>query len=453
MKSKKRYSLQYSAYLIHSFIGLKLYFILTLVVVTGTFATFAQELDWLLYKQIQVTPQEPAQRVNVGTLIDHFNSTYPHANSYYLKTHINQPWKASQISFDRKNGSWANAWYNPYTGNFQGETGYFTPGQFLAGLHSTLFIPEIGRPVVNFLGLILLISVVSGLCALPKFWRHFLIKPRKQHIRVFLLDLHKLAGLWSLWISLIMALTSCYWFYLNPLVSDFSAPNPIQIKQEAPSLNLHIGDTLIPIPHENLISEVLDRYPEILITIIETPQNPHEPLRIISSSKHWLVSDWNNNQIYQNPFTTEIIASNTVDDQSVGQRIISALEPLHYGTWSSGASGYLVKTCYFLGGMMLSFIAISGTLIQYQRCSGKLKKLSKRKQQDRSSSKFWQTINKGAPLLKPIHIPLIIIIIWGCLVEIDLASGKSNADARFSENVPSFTHQNSGKHLHESSTK
>ncbi|MEM9605026.1 MAG: PepSY-associated TM helix domain-containing protein, partial [Pseudomonadota bacterium] len=64
----KRLTARKVSWLIHSFVGLKLTVVMTIVFLTGTLAVFYEEIDWLIYDEIRVTPI--GEKLNPGEVYD-----------------------------------------------------------------------------------------------------------------------------------------------------------------------------------------------------------------------------------------------------------------------------------------------------------------------------------------------------------------------------------------------
>jgi len=73
-------------------------------------------------------------------------------------------------------------------------------------------------------------------------------------------------------------------------------------------------------------------------------------------------------RVWVNPWTGEIMGQYLVGDWSGIKRVDEAMHPLHYGTVAKGGwPDFAVKTVWFLGGAVLSFLAVSGILIHVKR--------------------------------------------------------------------------------------
>ena len=97
------------------------------------------------------------------------------------------------------------------------------------------------------MGFSLLISLIAGFVVYKKFWRGFFRWPRfKRETRIWVGDLHRLAGLWTSWFVALIALTSVFYFIeeLGGRAPPFPSPTLVVIERESarpPSFN---GDSL-----------------------------------------------------------------------------------------------------------------------------------------------------------------------------------------------------------------
>lgn len=433
----KPLSIQYTAYLIHSFVGLKLCLLFTVVAFSGALAVLSQEIDWLLYSQVRVEPL--ADRLDAGLLFDKLQAAYPHFGLSSFQSMLYHPNLASFAMFNDEQGGFRYAWIDPYTGNVQGDTAVLTVGRFIGFLHSTLYLPVIGRSLVNIFGVLTLISLVTGLYAYPKFWRYFLRLPRTASRRVFWSDLHKIIALWSLWFVLIIAVTGSWWFYKKPLVSHFDAPNPVPTFSAKPLLTYADIDS----KNENILSaygvtqSIKKEYPQARILAINPPEHNAEPYEVLLDSGAWLTSVGRQNKVYVNPLNGQIIGQSLVSDFTLSQRIDSAMAPLHIGTWAEGSRADLwVKIIWFLFGIGLTALAVTGLLIHLKR-TARTSKILYTKLWRRRLVLCWRIIRPwGRPFgpFKYINILLIVGVGAGCGIALTLSSqGTKGAGVLYAE--------------------
>lgn len=375
-KRRKKLSAQYIAWWIHSLFGLKLTLALSLVLFTGAIAVLAEEIDWLVYPEMRVERQPGQVHLSPGQLADQVKLSHPELSIYYVQIYPDRPYLAAQIDFDRPDGSWGKLWINPYTGAINGELDYLTPGRFFADLHGDLFLGRPGRILVNFTGILVLMALITGLIAYPKFWRYFLFKPRTGNLRVFLGDLHKLVGLWSLWIVLCIGLSGSWWFYHFPLAFYMDMPELVEPRKSKPLLDYdQIPEQANFMSITELVESTEKTFPGMQINIARPPEHNSDVYTLIGTADEWLLTAWRGNKVFVSPYTGEVIDTDMAADRTIGQRFDGAMGPLHYGNWGTG-SGYLpVRFAWFLGGLAMTFLSISGMLIYYKRARKATKKL------------------------------------------------------------------------------
>lgn len=366
------------SYLIHSFVGLKLTLLLSIVFLTGTLAVFAEEIDWLIYSAKRVTPQ--AEMLNPGEAFDRAKEQVTEGGLSGYSMPLGATRTAGTASLTLQDGGFRNVYIDPYTGEVTGSSNILTVGTFLSFMHATLFLPVIGRAFVNFFGILCVISLVTGIICYPKFWRHFFRMPRfNQQARVWLADMHRLLAIWSMWFLLIMGVTGTWWFYQNPLVFFNMAPQflPEQVIPPAPSHEelAALGKKPQALSATEIVAKVQAHDPDLEITILTPPEHNGMAYSVWGTHRDLLAG--NHSSIYYvQPFTGEILGDRLARDMPLLQRVDRAMRPLHYGTWgNSGSLDLIAKTIWFIFGGALTFLAISGLIMYYKRTHTAVSKL------------------------------------------------------------------------------
>ncbi|WP_422368570.1 PepSY-associated TM helix domain-containing protein [Pelagibius sp.] len=359
------------AFLVHSATGLWLTILLAVVMVSGTITVLFAEIDWLIYPEMRVAPAE--SRVNPGALYDSVLAAYPDYGVNSVNTAALRERTAASALVAVPGGGFRSIWVDPYSGAVTGETAVFTVGRFVNTLHTTLFLPVVGRYVVNVFGILMLISIFTGLITYKKFWRGFLRRPRfHRGARTWLGDLHRLTALWSAWFLLVIGLTGAWWFYQNPLVEPGGAPEIVEDWPDPPTLSTAELDALgpeTPTPRSGaeIVAAVQAAYPDMTVTLLIPPANAAQPFTARGDRGEVLLNG-GPNTVYVNPYTAEIMGARLSEDWTAMQRIDAAMHPLHYGSWAKrGAADLAVKLVWFLGGAVASFLAVSGPIIYLKR--------------------------------------------------------------------------------------
>lgn len=427
--AKRKVNTRKISYLIHSFVGLKLTLLLSVVLLTGTLAVFAQEINWLLYSEVRVTPQ--GEKMNPGDVFDKLKAAMPNVGFDSYGTAEGRLRTAGSAMMTEPGGGIKNVYVDPYTGEVNGMTNVLTVGSFLSFLHVSLFLPLIGRDVVNFFGVICLIGLITGIINYPKFWRYFLRKPRwHKDTRVWLGDLHRLTAIWSLWFVLIMGVTGTWWFYHSPLVRYDVAPQIVPSAGIEPGLTNEDLATLgqgIPerLSSRAIVEAVLAHAPDFEIHSLNPPQHSGMAYAVRGTHRD-VLTNRHDSTYYLNPFTAEIIGSRLAGDMGAMQRIDRAMDPLHYGTWAFSRTGDLiVKTIWFLFGLGMTGLAISGLIIYYKRTKSATQKLLPPPGERRNWMKAWQVLRPwGGPMsgFKYINLAFVGLIIFGFTMVLSLTS-------------------------------
>ena len=322
-----------------------------------------------------------------------------------------------------------------------GGVAFPTVGLFVNLMHTTLFLPVIGRYFVNFFGVMMLISIVTGLITYKKFWRRFLRRPRfEREARTWLGDLHRLAALWSVWFLLIIGITGTWWFYMNPLVEPGGAPEIVDERPEPPTLSAEELDALgpetpVPLSGVEIVAAVQAAYPDLTITNLRPPANAAQPFTVRGDRGEVLVNG-GANTVYVNPYTAEIMGARLSEDWTTIQRIDAAMHPLHYGTWAKrGTADLAVKLVWFLGGAVASFLAISGLIIYLKRSKRAATALLAGTRLAAALRRIWHWLKPwGGPMgaLKYVNVLGLAGIVSGAILVLTLgAEGVGDKGKRF----------------------
>ena len=118
--------------------------------------------------------------------------------------------------------------------------------------------------------------------------------------------------------------------------------------------------------------------PNLKIGRIRFPTREKQPVYIEGQEDNLLVRDRANYLVFD-PFDGTLLSQRFGEDLSVHVRISEAADPLHFGTWG----GYPSKVMYFIFGVALTSISITGAYIYAMRVSARLKSKSE------SNASYW----------------------------------------------------------------
>lgn len=334
-------------WIVHSWVGLKLSLFMVWILLTGTFAVFAVEMDWLARPALRVQPQD-APQVSWGTLASAAMAAAPTGNitTVYSPPHA---WFAAEaialVGDERK-----RIYINPYDGHVQGVAPWMSFQRFFREMHRHLLLPaKYGIPIVSSLSILLLLSIITGLVTYKKFWRGFFRWPQGGNARRLTGDLHRFGGLWSLWFTVIITLTG-FWY----LVETLGGRAPV-----SPLPRLEVGTVahLDAARIDELVAIGQRAYPNLRIRELRLPEKD-QPLGMFGQADAVLVRD-RVNGVWIDPANGRVLGVEKGETLSVHQRISEMADPLHFGTWG----GMTTKVIWFLFGLVMTGLAITGIVI------------------------------------------------------------------------------------------
>jgi uncharacterized iron-regulated membrane protein len=346
------------AYRLHHLFGLKLSLFMAFVCATGTLATVSHEIEWLLFPEVRASV--PADAEPWGQMWEAAKARHPDG------------WVRGISSYDRSDSSYfarvasvaladgreVNLLLDPSTATVTGEQAGTSFHAFMRALHYTLFAPgDWSFYLVTGLGFVLLGSLVTGLLVYKRFWRGLLRRPRTgRGVRTLLGDLHRLAGLWALPFSLLIALTSI-WYFAERAGVDWESSPPAN----ASLLRSQPGAAEV----DRWVATAREAMPGLKITGIFLPWSDGDPVVVQGEWQAWLVRE-RTNAAFLDPVTGRLLGLRAAHKLGAGERLVHTADPLHFGNFA-GLAG---KLLWMLFGLMLTGLAVSGALINGQRLTG-----------------------------------------------------------------------------------
>lgn len=333
---------------VHQWVGLKLAIFVSFVFFTGTLAVMSNEIDWLLQPSLRVAPAtvqgEPRwERIAASA------AEWPEIETVeYLGAPVASAFAASAVVL-REDGTRAILHIHPTTGEVQGEASWVGAQRTLRNMHRHLNLPvEYGVPIVGSLGFLLLVSFATSLVVYKRWWRGFFKPVRWRDARTAWGDVHRLAGVWSLWFVLLIAVTGV-WYFVE------------ELGLEAPPMREAISPAMSELAQADFAANLAAArraMPGLRIERILLPHEPGEPIEFQGQLTAWLVRE-RANAVLTDPATAEVLLARTGAELTAHQRISEMADPLHFGTFA----GYWTKVPWFLFGLMLTGLSVSGIAI------------------------------------------------------------------------------------------
>jgi uncharacterized iron-regulated membrane protein len=340
---------------VHQWVGLKLAIFMSFVCFTGTLAVVSNEIDWLLQPTLRVSPStvgdEPQWEKVAAAAAE-----WPGGKVTILAAPVASAFAAT-AAIERPDGTLRVLHIHPSTGKVQGEVSWVGAQRVLRNMHRHLNLPvKYGVPIVCTMALLLLVSVVTSLVVYKRWWRGFFKPIRWRDARTAWGDLHRLAGVWSLWFALLIALTGI-WYLVEELGLDAPA------MREADAELVSAADPAQADFAANLAAAQL-ALPGLRIERILMPQGPGDLFEFEGQLDAMLVRE-RSNSVSTDPTTARVLLARRGEELNVHQRISEMADPLHFGSFG----GYWTKVPWFLFGLAMTGLSISGVAIYGLRVS------------------------------------------------------------------------------------
>lgn len=351
---------------LHQWAGLQMSLFLAFVFITGTLAVFSYEMDWMARPAMWVAPTPVEERVSWGEVGEAAAAHAPDAVvlNVYGPLH---PASAFDVVMSGPDGPF-HVYVHPRTGEVTG-TGPW-PGfqRFLRNAHRHLMLPvQWGLSLVSLTAVFLAVSLVTSFWVYKKWWRGFFRLPQGRTARAFIGDLHRFGGLWSIWFVVLMVVTSL-WYFVEQWGGAAPPPNPARPPEAAQSHALAEPQAAVPAatPGEAVdraIARLLAEQPDYRVQQVYWPRAEDGLFQIQGASDRAILVRPRANVVWADPLTGSIEGAVDPAALSLHTRISEAADPLHFGTFG----GYWTKTIWFVFGVILSALAVTGVVIYVLR--------------------------------------------------------------------------------------
>jgi len=351
---------------IHSFTGVMTGLMLFVICWSGTWAVISYELDWLADPASRVQPQ--GERAGWGEIESAALTAVPGSSLDYVMAP--QYDCASMQVWLSQGDEQIVIRINPYTAEVIGRSSAYDIGRFFRGFHTKLFIPNMGGHavgiyVVGLFAIFLLISLIAALMFYRRWWREFLRWPQGLG-RAFWSELHKSAGLWSVWFLLIIGVTGG-WYFFEMVQSKFGGSlnyvgdPPTGVKQPRKPDS---DESLPRLPLSELIAHARNSWPELEIRTIGWGwySGDRDVLYLEGETGCPLVRD-RANQMHLDGRTGEVLWQNSARDLPPYWVWSNMAVPLHFGYFG----GLWSKVIWFAFGLALCGLILTGTYLHARR--------------------------------------------------------------------------------------
>ncbi|WP_449433735.1 PepSY-associated TM helix domain-containing protein [Pseudomonas putida] len=355
-------------FLVHSWLALPIWCFVLIVCFTGMLAVVSQEIVWLANADVRASkPDDNAQRLSFQQVLDALHKAEPQMVVRSLRQPDGSHF-ALNASVTFPDGTRPTLYVNPYTGAIQGKSPDFNFEAFTRALHGWWLVPftsgySWGWYLVSILGLPMLASLVTGLVVYKKFWKGFFKPLRTGHgSRIFWGDLHRLAGVWSIWFIAVISITGT-WFLIQAILFD----NQITISTEpvVPVIAREdVPQTADGSPAPRIDLDAAARIaglaiPGLEISYVTLPATAYS--HVDMGGRGWYPLMYQSAAV--NPYTSKVDSQFLLSDRSALEFVTESMRPLHTGDFG----GLAIKLIWFFFGLVLTLMVFSGLLIWTKR--------------------------------------------------------------------------------------
>ena len=272
---------------------------------------------------------------------------------------------------------------NPYTAKVIGtrlahRAGTLAEGifiNFIFRLHYLLLLEDSGLVVVGILGVLLIISVLTGLIVwwplTGRFRQALSVKRNAGKVRLNF-DLHKTSGFYSALVLLAVLLSGVYmnlpdhFKAVVGLFSPLTEPGKLQSRRQPGQLSITAAKALA-------IAE--QAYPEGRVKSIGFPKLEHETYRINKSVPDEISRFIDSRVIAVDRYSGEILNVYDAETGSGGDVFLQWQWPLHSGK----AFGWSGRILVFISGVLCVLLYVTGVIRWLQKRNAKTVKREKRR--------------------------------------------------------------------------
>ncbi|XPF94156.1 PepSY-associated TM helix domain-containing protein [Colwellia sp. RE-S-Sl-9] len=355
---------------LHGWFSLPIWVIFCFVCLTGTISVISHELTWLTNPDARASNPQQLSQKSSHELASIVQDAYPSAKVSLVLAF--EPYLVNAVIFTDSDKPYAIAYVNQYTGKIQEINQSITFINFMRSLHGWLLFPwdhnySIGYYLVCAMAIVMLGALITGLVIYKNFWRAF-TQPKiriKQGKKTLLADLHRMAGVWSIWFLMLMSLTGL-WYLVQAVIwhadIDIEPHSPIVAIEKIPLNTSPVKSTTQgPTPPFSLQDALViaqQKFPDFKESYIMLPEHNRDTYKLYGAGD-FIFHDEYSYGVVVDPWTGKVIDERSPEKMTSLQTLSHIANPLHYGT----IGGLWTKAIWFIFGVLLTGMSITGFLM------------------------------------------------------------------------------------------
>jgi len=344
----------------HSYSALIAILPLLLISITGSILVFKVELDTILMpEKMIIESTSPTTRVSLDNLMAQIKSSYPNHEIGSWEIFTDHLRTDTAYLIEHNTNQWSKLYLNQYTGEILsipvGLSDNLT--DWLLDLHYKLLLEANGIFLGAIVSCLLLFLGISGMVLYRKFWLYFFTLRLKAATRIIFSDIHKMVGIVSSPVIIILAFTGAYWNIAEVVheIEDHIIKTPHKVTQALHSPNISMQSL-----YENTISTINDFEATYLLM-------PYEPaMDITFYGKLNTTNPLNSNyasSISYDKITGKLVSFEDVRQASTLHVTIDSFRKLHFGHFA----GLTSKLLWCLLGLSPVILACTGLYLFWYR--------------------------------------------------------------------------------------
>ena len=361
---------------LHLCLGLALGGVFALLGVTGRVLAFYPEIDRALNPGLRPSTSL-THTVSVEAVVNQLRRLYPERDGGWrieLPLDDSTPITARYAQSSEREGrsfSPLMLTLDPVTLE---RTSHRVWGDYLAtwiyDLHYTLLFDKPGKVVVGTVGLVMLISLLSGLWlwwpSRSRWWSALRPVIREGSVRR-IYDLHVLAGTYGVVLLIVLALTGAG--LALPDQTRRLLDTMLGLKPMPEIAAYPVVDKAMPIDLDRAVAVARERFPEAELRWVDVPAIGEGPLGIRLYQSGEAGRRFPKTRLWLDPYSEEIIAVHNPAQNTAGNTVLDWLHPLHNGE----AFGLVGRWMTFFSGFVPLLLFVTGYIRWRQKRQAKRK--------------------------------------------------------------------------------
>ena len=336
----------------HHWCGLIVGIFLLVMSISGSLLVFSDEIE-VAYESNWIAVNNPSGSFFYDTSFSHIQKLYP---GWEIRLY-EQPGINEALVYDlRKGTAMKKIFVHPVDGSILHVSDKVQNQlhRILLSLHYTLFAGTAGKVIVFFIGILFLVSLITGIYIYRKaiirviFFR---VRINKKSGRSLSSSLHRVIGVWTLIFNLLIVITGLF------ISSNIALA---ALKKVTPAKSNTAGITT---SIDKIKNEINRQYPSFKIHLIRVSPN---------SNTVQLSGNFEDDPFYYGKYYNRFYFDGTngqfqkkewLREQGVFKKWQSMITPLHFGNYG----GLFLKLLYCLFGLMPGLLSITGFIIWKKR--------------------------------------------------------------------------------------